>query len=229
LGGFDSLTIMERLRQIAPEAIILICIREQNAMLLSFHNQYVRRGGRRSLAEFLENRADSFREFQLVHLAFHHLIGAYQEAFGKDRVLVMPMEMLAQNPDTFSRKILGFAQPHAGWDTATLPSNLDEVRNPSTLPVGIEAKRRFNRIAAMHTHIGAPEKPLFRIKKRRNSQIKSLAAMLGKAAPKSMNTKLRLKYQRIARESVGDYYAASNRKTAQLTGLDLQALGYQME
>lgn len=229
LGGFDSLTIKERLHQIAPEAKILICIREQNAMLLSFHNQYVRRGGRRSVAKFLENRADSFREFQLVHLAFHHLISAYQESFGKDRVLVMPLEMLAQEPDAFSRKILNFAQPDAGWNTAALPSGLGRVINLSTPPFGAAAKRRFNRVAALGIHVGIPEQPLITISRRLNNQIRSLAAMLGKSAPQSINTNLKLKYEGIVRDSVGDYYAASNRQTAQLTGLDLQALGYRME
>jgi hypothetical protein len=108
-GGRDSRDFAERLHQIAPQAKILITIREQIAMAASLYMQYLSRGGCLTKEAFFTQRpAPGYFAFDPCHLEFHRLIGYYQALFGSENVLVLTQESLQQDVRGFSHRISRF-------------------------------------------------------------------------------------------------------------------------
>lgn len=113
------------LRELFPTATILIVTRGFRAKILSAYSQLMRNGGNLSFDAFVSGA---------VHLAkwwhYDYVIGLYEEAFGKDRVLVLPFEMLRDDLDTFQTIICR----HIGLDTfPTAPT----PENPSISPASL--------------------------------------------------------------------------------------------
>lgn len=95
LGARGSDEFARRLHALAPDALILITIREQFSMMTSLYMQYVSRGGTMSPDAFFAESPDiGYVSFASEHLEFHRLIGLYRELFGADRVLVITKEGL---------------------------------------------------------------------------------------------------------------------------------------
>lgn len=87
------------LRQLFPRARILIVTRGARSLLLSLYSQYVRTGGDRSFAAFLD-MAGCARWWD-----YDRVIRLYEEAFGAEDVLVLPYEQLRDDPEGFCRRI----------------------------------------------------------------------------------------------------------------------------
>ncbi|MFW6028023.1 MAG: hypothetical protein ACOC9Q_00665 [bacterium] len=95
LGGRESDQFARRLHAVAPDALILISIREQFSMMTSLYMQYVSRGGTMSPAAFFAESPDiGYVSFASEHLEFHRLIGLYRWLFGPGQVLVITKEGL---------------------------------------------------------------------------------------------------------------------------------------
>jgi hypothetical protein len=108
-GGRDSRDFAERLHQIAPQAKILITIREQIAMAASLYMQYLSRGGCLTMEAFFTQRpAPGYFSFDPCHLEFHRLIGYYHTLFGFENVLVLTQESLRHDVRGFSDRISRF-------------------------------------------------------------------------------------------------------------------------
>ncbi len=94
-GGRESDLYARRLHEIAPDARILISIRNQMKILPSVYMQYVRRGGTMPYTRFFREEDDlGFFGFRAAHFAYDALIGLYQSLFGADRVVVVTQESL---------------------------------------------------------------------------------------------------------------------------------------
>jgi hypothetical protein len=102
-------------------ATILIVTRGFRSMILSSYSQYVRTGGTDSLRDMIAAA--------LVHQPWDYdaVIRSYEEAFGAEKVIVLPYEWLAAEPAAF----LGEVERRMGLDAA--PSALDRV-NASLTP-----------------------------------------------------------------------------------------------
>lgn len=97
-GGKDSVDIAHRLAAVAPEARILVTIREQTRILASLYMQYVSRGGTMPPAEFFaEDPAPGYACFRVDHVYFHRLVGLYQDLFGAGNVFVLPQETMQKD------------------------------------------------------------------------------------------------------------------------------------
>lgn len=111
-GRYYGFEVAERLARVFPEAKILICYREQRAMLRSLWGQYVREDGEWPLQAFLgDGTAPSgFGPLcRLDHLEYDLLIEHYRELFGPSRVCALPYELLRQDSVEFQRRICRFA------------------------------------------------------------------------------------------------------------------------
>lgn len=115
-GGVTAPLVADRALALLPGARILIVVREQRAMCLSAYAHYLTRvAGTASLDHFLA--PELCLQAPTHHpqfYAFSHLVRWYVEAFGRDHVLVLPMEAVTADLPATARRIEGFAGvPHA--------------------------------------------------------------------------------------------------------------------
>jgi hypothetical protein len=105
-GGYNLVRIAERIHHAAPDARILIVIREQRSMLLSLHAQYIKAFGSLSFAQYINPTHTNRNEvFHSVTLEYDRLIEEYISKFGSSCVKVLPFELLAVNPTKFIRGV----------------------------------------------------------------------------------------------------------------------------
>jgi len=95
-GGRESDDYAYRLKKIAPDAKILLTIREQIRIIASVYMQYLLRGGTKPADRFFKGDAvGGYFRFDPEHFEYHRLVGLYQDLFGADNVLVLPLETIA--------------------------------------------------------------------------------------------------------------------------------------
>ncbi len=215
-GGLDSAEIAERLAGVFPEARVLIVIREQRAAILSTFKQYIRDGGAAPLGKYLSpRRPEEVPQFRFEHWEYHRLIERYQSLFGADRVLVLPFENLVQRPEAFALRI----QEFIGQTERTAPSGGREYPALSALTLAI--KRQANRLL-VRTALN-PSAPLYVKDHERKFE------RLDRLLPRWWSGAIERRWRREVVRRTESRYATSNRRTAELTGLDLAGLGYRVE
>ncbi len=108
---WDPLRIRARLAETFSQAKVLIVVRNQFDYVLSpYAYRVVIRGlERRSLDGFLEKRFEWLKRI----LRYDRLVARYQGQFGRERVLVLPYELLRREPGRFVDQILGFMESKA--------------------------------------------------------------------------------------------------------------------
>jgi hypothetical protein len=222
-GGYDSKQNADRLREVVPDAKVLIVIREQKSIIASTYKQYVTAGGIAPLDQFIDPPTTvgaRVPPFDFRHFEYDHLIRYYQTLFGKDAVLVLPYDELLRNGRAFIEAIAQFAgKPLPDDVLARLPNTPRENPTPSALTIAaIRVLNRFappgelNATPLLHSQLA------LRATKRLN---KRHTPLLG-PVDRRMDERLRRKVA----DAVGNRYAESNRRTAELTGVDLDALGW---
>jgi hypothetical protein len=100
LGGHGSDVYAERIKAIAPQAKILITIRNQMTILPSVYMQYLKRGGTMPYDLFFAGTNEpGYFGFTPQHFAYDRLVGLYQSLFGTDQVIVVQQENLKADLD----------------------------------------------------------------------------------------------------------------------------------
>ena len=221
-GGYDSKEIADRLAQVFPDARILVVVREQRSMIVSTYKQFVREGGAMSVTKFMQpptSRSMRIPWFDFRYFEYDHLLGYYRRLFGADRVLALPYEQFRSDPRSFVERLAGFAgRPLTAKQLDALP--FDSRENPGPPATAIAARRWLNTLGVRTDLNPAPPlaSPAFwRIGKR----IDRLSL-----APRRVVTYEEGKLRHLVAERVGDRYVESNRRTAELSGLDLGAYGW---
>lgn len=99
--------IARNLKELYPQAKILIIIRNQLDYISSLYAFRVAIKGyeSRSLERFIQEEGELGL---LAHLEYAKLIELYQDLFGKERVLVLPMEMLKSHSEQFFERLFAF-------------------------------------------------------------------------------------------------------------------------
>ena len=105
--GYASVRASEvatNLKELFPKAKILIVVRNQLDYVRSLYTFRVAIKGSefRSFRRFIKEEVD---RGLLEHLQYSKLVERYQQLFGKDNVVVLPMEWLRSAPDDFFRPI----------------------------------------------------------------------------------------------------------------------------
>jgi hypothetical protein len=92
-------SICSSLATLFPNAHVLIVTRGFRAMILSSFSQYVRSGGDATLEELIAHPpvADPWD--------YDRVVGLYRQAFGDDKVMAVPYELLRDDADRFLRTI----------------------------------------------------------------------------------------------------------------------------
>lgn len=229
-GGYDTKEIAERLHSMFPDGRVLVVFREQKAMLSSVYRQYVRQGGGRSLDSFLHPpRADGARYppgygrgpgFSPDFFEYDRVIGCYQELFGPDNVLAVPLEVLKFDTPRYVETVMEFAGAEAGerFDTGT------NRRNEGISAFDARLRRRLNPLmnpdyindyGPYHTEIG--ELASRAVLKVANALV---PGFVERAAARRLDRRIE--------ERIGDRYRESNRRTNELVEFDLGDLGYDL-
>ena len=220
-GGHDARQIADRLAAVVPEARVLVVVREQRSMIASTYKQFVKAGGAQTFAHFVEPRGkQNWRvpQFDFRHFEYHHLIRYYRSLFGADRVLVLPYEQLVGDPRAFVARIGDFAgRPLAAPLLDRLPYGRNLNPSPSALTVA--ALRRLNRFAPRNELNPAPIVELDAAERLADWMKAGDVLSRGPAAGLAARAEARLRSE--VEQAVGTRYAASNRETAELAGLDL--------
>lgn len=110
LLGCHTADVARRIEAVAPDAQIVIFIRNQIDMVVAAYRQYVRVGGTHSLDRYLAprpNRPNRSPLFDLGHLDYRLTVEHYAARFGPERVAVYPFEELREDSEAFLDRYLG--------------------------------------------------------------------------------------------------------------------------
>src|SRR5262249_30314594 len=102
--------VADRLHAAFPRAKILIGVREQKAIALSLYRQYLTDFQGDFPLETFVGRGNEQPGFTPIlrpdHLEYHRAVGYYQHLYGRKNVLVLPIELLRRDPESYVRSIL---------------------------------------------------------------------------------------------------------------------------
>jgi hypothetical protein len=220
-GGYDSRYLAERLAAVFPDARVLIVVREQRGAIVSNYKQYVRVGGRTSIRRYLSPPQEGRTRiplFDLRHFEYDRLIAVHQKLFGRDRVLVLPFELLRHDPMAFLAATVDFAGP-----PASMPPTVDRAeRNQALSALSTGLKRRANVLVrdtlnptGLVEHAGL------------NKRLVAILEGVDGRVPRDTRQRWEDRLTAAVSGAAGDRFAASNRRTSELTGLDLAGYGYE--
>ena len=225
-GGFDSKEIADRLKQVFPDARILIIIREQASIITSSYKQYVEAGGTCKPRQYLDPPKQEWRvpHFDLGHFEYDRLIRYYHSLYGPEAVLALPYEQFVRDGPAFIRSIGEFAgRPVPEEAIARMPFSR---WNPAKSALAIAASRPLNRFGPRTDLNPAPlveSMAVYRLAKRlRKANLRKQRLTRTLAA----NSEERLR--QVVRDVIGDRYRESNRATAELIGVDLAEYGWKL-
>ena len=97
---YDGSYVADRIHEVFPRAKILIGIREQKATAVSSYREYIFLGGTLSLEEFIGTGHEPLSYTPILRedfLAYHLVVGYYHELYGRENVLVLPIELLQRD------------------------------------------------------------------------------------------------------------------------------------
>jgi len=218
-GGIDTHDICYRLYQAFGKAKILIVIREQKSLILSWYYQYIKSGGILSLENYIRDRYDDgLIGFNKKYFEFHELISLYIKVFGKDNVLVLTYEMFGSESAKFVERIYEFLG-------ARMKCELDFQQWVNETKSGwyLTKFRMLNYFTKSRGANGFSPFYMGKFVEKLENSIKKRVHVL---IPDSVE-KAHLKNEKdIIENEIGDCYLESNRITEGLTGIDLKSLGY---
>lgn len=212
---YDGFANARKLKQAYPEAQVLITIRRQPAIALSIYREYVLGGGALPLRGVIGTGAEALSYTPVLRPEFLHFdraIRHYIGLFGAEKVLVLPQEMLATDPQAYFGALSQFTGCAIAHDRPRAREHVGEGFSALAL------RRRSNRfIVKDPTRKG--RQGLDHLTDR---VIRRLDGVLGR------NARLRRTHEAQIAARYAGLFAQSNQQTAALTGLPLDALGYEL-
>ena len=207
-------TRAQKLKDLLPEARVLLVIREQTLMLSSLYAQYVKEGGYAPFSVFAEGGAPN-AQFSKEWLKYHHHFDAYQSTFGRSNVMVLPYEVLRSDAQRFLETVATFA----GVEYQHVPIN-NRRENPTPSRSALRALRMVNRLirkSAMNPQ------PLLYTEPRAN-----YARMIAQKLPTPSAARLLSRRNLALATRLVRECADSNYRLCRETDLDLGRWGYEL-
>lgn len=217
-GGFDAYLIAHRLKNLLPNARILIVIRKQKDSIVSNYIQYLQEGGTHGIKKFLRIRYDGFRPyFSFNYLKYDLLVEEYQKLFGEDRVLVLPYEFFKKSNEDFLDLLSDFLRIR------------DFSFEPSNEKINVKSNQFLNyQLRFLNPLIISNSYNNYSILYNRFSSkvLRLIIKFLGNFIPESLNKKVLNKIKRAVEEEVGSFYDQSNMRLKELVKFELDKYGY---
>lgn len=223
-GGFDGHELAQRLKTVVPQGRLLLMVREQRSLIRSLYKSWIVWGMPHSIERMLQpSTPDLAPQFNLDFLRFDQRVTCYQQLFGADNVLVIPYEAFKQQPIPVLQQIHRFA--HA--PETTLPA-LDD------LPV----RKRVNRGTSLswlywlrlqnRWLYSTPFNYNGLLQADNDRLMKRLAKSKKNPLPRFTDAWFEKGFQTTVASMTQGQFADSNRRLAELTGLDLARYGYEL-
>lgn len=222
-GGYNSAEIAKRLFSVFPDAKILIFIRKQQDVLLSYYKQYIRDGGASTLQEFLHPPQEGIVRvpfFRPDFYEFHHLINFYQNLFSPHQVLVIPYEKLRQDPQVVFEDVLKFT----GHNPASYRFSASSNVNLSQTEAQTVELKKLNLLHYRSQFNPNPVQPV--AADIYNKDLRNI--LLDRNKGQHENAKIKKEWEGLIEEYCDGKYTDSNRVVVKLTGLDLSSYGYDL-
>ncbi len=108
-ANIDCKRNADRIKQTFPTAKILIVVRRQISHLESLYKQYLLTGGLLPMTEFLTANTHHL-QFDISSLCYDRLVEYYIGLFGRERVEVLPYELMSDNAQAFSDAVCDFCE-----------------------------------------------------------------------------------------------------------------------
>jgi hypothetical protein len=141
-GAREAAEVARRLHAAAPNARILITIREQVGAIASTYMQYLQRGGELTArAFFAETPVVGYPAFSHAHFRYDRFLALYADLFGAQNVLVCNQEQLAKDQIGFVQRIANFVGQTGAVDPAAINTERTGVSYPE---YGATALRMIN-------------------------------------------------------------------------------------
>jgi hypothetical protein len=207
---------LTRIRDLFPQARILVTIREQCSLIYSMYGQYIRFGYTNSLTEFLSRPPDPMAGNAILNYGFYDFARLHDECcaiFGPDRVLMLPFEMIFRDPAELLARFGSFIGRDLSGERLETGKKVNSALSPLALAVG----RHANRFISRDTPWLSP---------RRRRFPNALAAKVDGFVPASLSARQQKAARAQVAEAVGDIYDASNSRIAARLDLDLEGYGY---
>lgn len=216
-GAREAGVHARKLKALFGNAYILLTVRSQPGMLRAVYIQYLKAFGRRSPETFYHPpRYPEFSAFDPDVYHYDRLADCYAALFGKERVLVLPQELLQRDEKAFVGEIGKFTGRNIIWGAQNKGSS--RGRNVSPSPAGVPFLRfgnhfvpsafnesglggAFANIGSLFRSLGYRKTPFFR----------------GKAA----------EFANVI-AGYSNRYAVSNSRLQAYCPVDLAELGYEM-
>ncbi len=223
-GAADPLLICQRLQSIFGKVRILITIREQKSVLFSGYRWLATRDLFTGSSDDWINWMRSFNyyhgqqnDFHLRQYLYSPLVSCYQDTFGKENVLVIPLEWLKGNLDLFAKTLSEFA----GIDTKKCADFLSEEprHNVSFGRFGSGYQRILKKMGRLRKRVDPSYdyRPWGTFEEGVHGRVMELISYIDTPpryfSPESM-------------KFINEYYAEDNLSLSTLTGLDLKSAGY---
>lgn len=221
-NGFDRRQLCDRIKQVFPNARILILIREQRSMILSSYIQHLESGGADSLRQYIDGEWESAQPALTSHFfKYDRLIRIYHSTFGPENVLTLPMEMIGAMPQTFIDRICAFADVAAPDDVPFhVKSNARTVYFPY-----LALRRLVPFIRSSRGNAFSPS--LFGRKLGRRVHMRLVDGM-SMVTPRALDRRAKERLEKEVEAITQDTYVVSNRETEKLIGIDLGTFGYRV-
>jgi len=210
--------VADRIHSAFPRAKILIGVREQKAIAVSLYREYLLGSGGVFPLEVFLGRGDEAIGFTPIlrsdYLEYDRVVDYYQKLYGPQNALVLPMESLQKNPQRFVESILTFCQCSGRVDRPA------EARRVGLSAAALEVRRWLNHLLP----ISPLAKPPLTMARR---AVFKLCYEIDRLAPQSWTLPLERRWKDIVAQRYAGMFRDSNRRLAELTGIDFTALGYE--
>lgn len=220
-GGYNAKQNADRIKQLFPDARILLVVREQNQLMRSLYKTMIVWGMPHSIKKLLNPQDTSMApQFNLDFLKFDLATAYYQQIFGHDNVLVLPYEAFTEDPIKFTRKIFSHAKCNPTPAFQTLPWKMRINKNQTLANLYLQRLENiflsspFNYAGPIKT---TEERTAARIKKSKKNRL-----------PNFTNNWFENDFRQIVREDFHGKFSASNENLQKITGLDLSRYGYDL-
>lgn len=221
-GGVTGQILADRIYSVLPNAHVLIVVRNQLDSMFSAYSDYLDRwGGLAKLDSLLVPKGlwDQAPSFSPIYYDYRPLIRYYDQLFGREKVIVVPFELIKESTDRFAAEV---------YDGLGL--DVDESIQFKSTAANV---RDYNRTAILSRMpwinlFGGPKSVnsyfAFSAKRFRNTLLNVIGKMVSDEKVKSI---IAADKERI-RECWMDGYKDSNRWLSERTGCDLKELGWHM-
>jgi hypothetical protein len=205
----------DRLHRVAPDARIVVCIRNQRSMLRSFYSQYLKDGGTKALPDWMRD------VFDPEWLHYDLLVAAYQERFGSDRVYVTAYENFARDPQGYFDDLGAFVRPGSG---PTIDASSVPIENRALSSISRGVVRGSNWLFRRSRHHRRPPLPSDSL----SGVVRTAVGRVDRSPLGRWSRELTIREQEALDRCV-PIYRASNERLTELTGLPLADLGYERD